>query len=112
MKKEYISFGKNVDLAIKNGLLEIGKTREEVDIKILETGGLFKKAKVNLIYEIEEVLTQENTENLKIEEEVQPVEDIKQIEQLEILEYEEPVQQESTNTKDYLIQNGVDMDKA
>ena len=35
-----------------------------------------------------------------------------EVEQLEILEYEEPVQQESTNTKEYLIQNGVDMDKA
>ena len=33
-------------------------------------------------------------------------------EQVEILEYEEPVQPESTNTKEYLIQNGVDMDKA
>ena len=35
-----------------------------------------------------------------------------EVEQLEILEYEEPVQQESTNTKEYLIQNGVDMDKS
>ena len=35
-----------------------------------------------------------------------------EIEQLEILEYEEPVQSEPTNTKEYLIQNGVDMDKA
>ena len=35
-----------------------------------------------------------------------------EVEQLEILEYEEPVQQESTSTKEYLIQNGVDMDKA
>lgn len=33
-------------------------------------------------------------------------------EKVEILEYEEPVQPESTNTKKYLIQNGVDMDKA
>lgn len=33
-------------------------------------------------------------------------------EKVEILEYEEPVQPESTNTKEYLIQNGVDMDKA
>ena len=33
-------------------------------------------------------------------------------EKVEILEYEEPVQPESTNTKEYLIQNGVDMNKA
>ena len=31
---------------------------------------------------------------------------------IEILEYEEPVQPSSTNTKEYLIQNGVDMNKA
>lgn len=35
-----------------------------------------------------------------------------EVEQLEILEYEEPVQVDSTNTKEYLIQNGVDMNKA
>lgn len=51
--KELEVVGKNVDQAIKNGLLQLGKSREDVDIKILETGGLFKKAKVVLIYEEE-----------------------------------------------------------
>jgi len=49
--KEYISVGKNVDLAINEGLVYLGLNREDVDIKILETGGLFKKAKVCLMYE-------------------------------------------------------------
>lgn len=49
--KEYISVGKNVDVAIQNGLTFLGLGREDVDIKILETGGLFKKAKVCLQYE-------------------------------------------------------------
>ena len=49
--KEYISVGKNVDLAIEEGLRFLGLNREDVDIKILETGGLFKKAKVCLMYE-------------------------------------------------------------
>lgn len=57
MNKEHVSTGKNVEIAIKNGLLEIGKNREEVDIKILETGGLFKKAKVILAY-TEDVITE------------------------------------------------------
>ena len=48
--KEYISTGKNVDIAIDEGLRFLGLNREDVDIKILETGGLFKKAKVCLIY--------------------------------------------------------------
>lgn len=56
MLKEYIAQGKNVDVAIKNGLLAINKSREDVDIKILETGGLFKKAKVCLSYEEIEVV--------------------------------------------------------
>ena len=49
--KEYISIGKNVDIAISEGLRYLGLNREDVDIKILETGGLFKKAKVCLLYE-------------------------------------------------------------
>lgn len=49
--KEYISVGKNVDIAIKEGLEHLGLDREDVDIRILETGGLFKKAKVCLQYE-------------------------------------------------------------
>jgi len=49
--KEYISIGKNVNIAIEDGLRTLGLNREDVDIKILETGGLFKKAKVCLIYE-------------------------------------------------------------
>ena len=49
--KEYVSIGKNVNIAIEDGLRTLGLEREDVDIKILETGGLFKKAKVCLIYE-------------------------------------------------------------
>ena len=49
--KEYISIAKNVDIAIDEGLKFLGLNREDVDIKILETGGLFKKAKVCLMYE-------------------------------------------------------------
>lgn len=64
MKKEYISQAKNVDKAIEEGLLFLGKTREDVDIKILETGGLFKKAKVALEYEeVEEIKSEEVVEN-------------------------------------------------
>lgn len=40
--------GKTVEIAIQNGLLECGMKREEVDIKVVEQGGLFKKAKVIL----------------------------------------------------------------
>ena len=38
--------GKNIEQAIENALFELKATREDVDIKILNEGGLFKKAKV------------------------------------------------------------------
>ena len=38
--------GKTIEKAIENALLELKATREDVDIKILNEGGLFKKAKV------------------------------------------------------------------
>lgn len=69
--KEYISVGKNVDIAIKEGLTHLGLDREEVDIKILETGGLFKKAKVCLQYEEPVVIPQPE---INIIEEAEPVE--------------------------------------
>ena len=40
--------GKSVEIAIQNGLLECGMKREDVDVKVLDEGGLFKKAKVVL----------------------------------------------------------------
>ncbi|MCI6542493.1 MAG: Jag N-terminal domain-containing protein [Firmicutes bacterium] len=40
------STGKTIEKAIENALLELNASREDVDIKILEEGGLFKKAKV------------------------------------------------------------------
>ena len=38
--------GKNIEQAIENALFELKAPREDVDIKILNEGGLFKKAKV------------------------------------------------------------------
>ena len=76
--KEYISIGKNVDIAIEEGLRILGLNREDVDIKILETGGLFKKAKVCLMYEEKQpevvepiVETVENNEEI-VETQEQP----------------------------------------
>lgn len=38
--------GKNIEKAIENALLELKAPREDVDIKVISEGGLFKKAKV------------------------------------------------------------------
>ncbi|MBQ7880255.1 MAG: KH domain-containing protein [Clostridia bacterium] len=72
--KEYVSIGKNVDIAIEEGLRFLGLNREDVDIKVLETGGLFKKAKVCLIYEEKVELEPETiVEEVKTEPSIEPV---------------------------------------
>ena len=40
--------GKNIEQAINNALFELKAPREDVDIKIISEGGLFKKAKVKV----------------------------------------------------------------
>lgn len=49
--------GKNVQKAIEEGLAKLNKTLEEVDIKVISPGGLFRKAKVAITI---------NTENSQI----------------------------------------------
>ncbi len=45
---EAIGVGKNIEKAIEDALLQLKTSRDNVDIKILETGGIFKKAKVEV----------------------------------------------------------------
>ena len=82
--KEYISIGKNVDIAISDGLRNLGLNREDVDIKILETGGLFKKAKVCLIYEEKQPqpVIETQTEDEIVEQVIETVETEETVEQV------------------------------
>ena len=48
MKKIQIE-AKNVQKAIEQGLKELNVTQDQVDIKIIDEGGFFRKAKVELI---------------------------------------------------------------
>ena len=68
--------GKSVEIAIQNGLLECGMKREEVNVKVIEEGGLFKKAKVILTWgeteiqeEVEETVEIQETEQEEVKEE-------------------------------------------
>lgn len=47
--------GRNVEQAISNALFELKASREDVDIKILDEGGLFKKAKVRVSISPDEI---------------------------------------------------------
>lgn len=55
--KSYEFTAKTVEKAIKEGLEQLGKSHEEVDIKILSEGGLFKKAKIVINVEDEPLIT-------------------------------------------------------
>lgn len=55
------SSGKNVEKAIEKALQEIGKNQDEVDIKILDEGGFFRKAKVEISYEDKECKVENKT---------------------------------------------------
>lgn len=69
--------GKSVEIAIQNGLLECGLKREDVEVKVLEEGGLFKKAKVILTWgEKKEEPAEDIIEEVAQPEEIAPVEDI------------------------------------
>ncbi len=75
-KKQFV--GKNVEKAIALGLEELGLKQEEVDIKIIDQGGFFRKAKIEIIYEgKEEDLPEEETkekEEKKVEKEIKKAE--------------------------------------
>ncbi len=91
--------GKSVEIAIQNGLLECGMKREEVNVKVIEEGGLFKKAKVLLTWgeevkeDIKEVSETEEiqnveTESVKVEEVSQPeeVQEVVEVKQKRIVD--------------------------
>lgn len=63
--------GKSVEIAIQNGLLECGLKREEVEVKVIDAGGLFKKAKVVLSWGEKPVEVEEAQPQIeeKVEEE-------------------------------------------
>ena len=87
MKKIEIT-AKNVQKAIELGLKELNATQDQVDIKIIEEGGFFKKAKVELILD-KEVEEKQIAEAKKLEEkkvEKAKKEEIKKEEKAEVVD--------------------------
>lgn len=62
--------GKNIEQAINNALLELKASREDVDIKIIEEGGFFKKAKVLVSISDDAIDKYQKHEEFKAKEEV------------------------------------------
>ena len=84
--------GKSVEIAIQNGLLECGMKREDVNIKVVEEGGLFKKAKVILSWGEEAKV--EKTEETVVEEVL-----TNESETVETISQEEVVNEEQVEVK-------------
>lgn len=101
---EAIGIGKNVEKAIEDALVQLKTSRDNVDIKIIETGGLFKKAKVQVSISQDYLQEYKNKEKQKqklIQEEKQ---NLKQIYE-KVLEEEKTKQPKKTQTVKVLQTN-------
>lgn len=106
--------GKSIEKAIENALLELKAPREDVDIKIISEGGLFKKAKV-LVSISEDVREKyENREarrkNLDLEDELEKVEETKE-EVVEQPAAQEEVVEETTETQEEVKEETVEVEE-
>ena len=94
--------GKNLEQAIANALFELKAPREDVDIKILDEGGFFRKAKVRVSISPDEVEKYQNRE--KKREEIEKLEDTALENNKEEISSEEDIVEEkieqTTSTKD------------
>lgn len=95
--KSYEFQAKTVEKAIEKGLAELGKTKFDVDIKILESGGLFKKAKVQISFDdsdefsLDNLLGEEKIEQPKVDaEKVETKASAPEVSVLENKKVEEP----------------------
>lgn len=68
MKTSVEATGKNIEQAIENALFELKVPRDDVDIKIITEGGLFKKAKVVVSISEDALDKYEKHEQIKKEE--------------------------------------------
>lgn len=100
---------KNVQKAIEQGLKELGVSQEEVDIKILDEGGLFRKAKIELCYEdgnIAKEKSEKKAEDKDKKEE--PKAEKKEEKSKEKAQKKETTEQEKTDNKESIESAGKD----
>lgn len=93
--KQIEATGKNIEKAIENGLKELNTTMENVDIKILNEGGLLKKAKVLI------TLNEEDLESQNVKTKEDKIEETKEIKN------NEQVEEVSNDFEEHICENGV-----
>lgn len=75
MTRSVEATGKNIEQAIENALFELKAPREDVDIKIISEGGLFKKAKVVVSISEDAIEKYEKREKEREKESLKKIED-------------------------------------
>lgn len=93
--------GKNIEQAINNALLELKASREDVDIKILDEGGFFKKAKVLVSISEDALEKYEKKEEIKKQEQ----EEVKAPQKVEELI---PAHEDKEEPVDHIVSNKTD----
>lgn len=95
--------GKNIEQAIENALFELKAPREDVEIKILEQGGFFKKAKVLVSISQDEIEKYEKREKQREEAKIEEEKLEEKIEVKQVEKQEETKQQEEklTTSEDF-----------
>ncbi|MDY2695659.1 MAG: RNA-binding cell elongation regulator Jag/EloR [Eubacteriales bacterium] len=96
--------GKNIEQAINNALLELKASREDVDIKILDEGGFFKKAKVLVSISEDALEKYEKKEEIKKQEQ-EEVKEPKKVEELI------PAHEDKEEPVDHIVSNKTDVAK-
>lgn len=107
MLRECEATGKSVEQAIQNALLELKVPRDDVDIKIIDQGGLFRKAKVLVsissdVIEKYEAKEQKRKELEKQEEAVKEEKVVLEEEKEEIKSQEKPEKSDKENLEEFL----------
>ena len=75
MTRSVEATGRNIEQAIENALFELKAPREDVDIKIISEGGLFKKAKVVVSISEDAIEKYEKREKEREKEALKKIED-------------------------------------
>lgn len=101
MKTSVEATGKNIEQAIENALFELKAPRDDVDIKILCEGGLFKKAKVVVSISEDAIEKYQKREKIKEEESkpATPVKEEKKAEKEEVKQVKKQVKEEAKQEK-------------
>lgn len=99
MKTSVEATGKNIEQAIENALFELKAPRDDVDIKILTEGGLFKKAKVIVSISEDAIEKYQKREKVKKEEVKAEAKEIKEEKKAEKKEAKAEVKKEKKEVK-------------